>query len=152
MKRIFIGIIIGFCVIFLSAIFCQQYFFRDKEVVIVKKEKEVNPQFFQSDYVKITEPQINQKITSPVIIKGQALGTWFFEASLPIRVSDANHVVLGTGVAHAEGDWMTTSFVPFTATVNFAIPTTSSGFIRIEKDNPSGLPQNAASEEFPVNF
>lgn len=94
----------------------------------------------------------NSKITSPVTLLGKALGTWFFEASFPVRVLDAEGKVLGTGIAEAKSDWMTTDYVPFTATITFGGATTVTGFLEFVKDNPSGLPEHDASVRVPVRF
>ncbi len=49
-------------------------------------------------------------------------------------------------------DWMTEDFVSFTATLTFEGSTTDSGKLILEKDNPSGLPENADSLEIPIKF
>lgn len=152
MKKVFISFILGFCVILLFLVVYKQSSFNDEKVAVVKKEEIARPKLYESKNIKITEPKIGQKITSPVVIKGEVLGNWFFEASLPIKITDSKHVELGRGVAKAEGNWMTTEFVPFTASVKFNLPDTASGFIVIEKDNPSGNKENDASEEFPIKF
>ncbi len=105
-----------------------------------------------SDLIQVTEPAKNATITSPITVKGKARGTWYFEASFPVTITDANGVSLGVVPAQAKGDWMTTDFVPFEATVSFTIPTTPTGFIVFEKDNPSGLPQNAKEYKLPIKF
>ena len=109
-------------------------------------------QYYSSSNLQITSPAINAQITSPVTITGQAVGNWFFEASFPVKVTDSNNIVIGSGVAKTTANWMTTNFVPFTATITFTTPGTATGFIVLEKDNPSGEPVNAASESFPITF
>lgn len=104
------------------------------------------------DLIFVASPIINEDIESPVTVTGQARGTWFFEASFPVKVYDANNQLLGTGVAQAQGEWMTEEFVPFTATVTFSTPSTATGKIVLEKDNPSGLPENDNSLIVPVKF
>ncbi len=104
------------------------------------------------DSVVLESLVANGKITSPVTLLGKALGTWFFEASFPVRVLDAEGNVLGTGVAEAKSDWMTTGYVPFTATITFSGATTDTGFLEFVKDNPSGLPEHDASVRMPVRF
>lgn len=91
-------------------------------------------------------------VASPLYIQGRAKGTWYFEANLPIKLVDANGAVLAQAGAHAEGNWMTADYVPFTATLTFSKPTTATGTLIVSKDNPSGLPQNDASISFPVIF
>ncbi len=91
-------------------------------------------------------------VTSPLTIKGKALGTWFFEASFPVNIIDANGVVLGTGVVQAQAEWMTTDYVPFQAVVTFTPSSTQTGYVEFKKDNPSGLPEHDATVRVPVRF
>ena len=103
--------------------------------------------------VKVTNPQINSTIISPLLVSGEARGTWFFEASFPVRVEDANGDQLGIGIAEALSNWMTTSTVPFRGVISFTSPpTTTAGFLIFEKDNPSGLPENADEFAAPVTI
>ena len=104
------------------------------------------------DKLTIETPLANTVVTSPLTVKGQARGTWFFEASFPVKVLDADKKELGAGVAHAQGEWMTENFVPFEATIEFTKGAAKNGFIIVAKDNPSGLPENDASFELPVKF
>ena len=85
-------------------------------------------------------------------VVGKARGTWFFEASFPIELVDKDGNQLAIAVAQAEGEWMTTEFVPFRGTIAFAPPVTATGFLILEKDNPSGLPEHADALSFPVRF
>ncbi len=105
-----------------------------------------------SEMVRVSEPSNNALIKSPVVVKGTARGNWFFEASFPIRVLDANGKVLGSAPAQAQGDWMTTNFVPFSLSLAFSTSTTATGTIVLQKDNPSGLPQNDAEVRIPIRF
>ena len=51
-------------------------------------------------HVEIMNPVAGQVIVSPVIIKGSVTGGgWFFEATFPIKVVDADGIVLGQGQA-----------------------------------------------------
>jgi hypothetical protein len=105
--------------------------------------------------IRIEYPRPNQSITSPVVIKGQARGNWFFEASFPVVLKDWSGKVIAQGVAQAKSDWMTTEFVPFEATLNFNLDKTSygkSGLLILMKDNPSGLPENDDALEVPITF
>ncbi len=102
--------------------------------------------------IQVTFPQANDLVSSPLTITGQARGNWYFEASFPIKLYDANNVLLGTGIAQAQGNWMTTNFVPFIAVLTYSTPTTTTGTLVLEKDNPSGEPANDASIQIPVTF
>jgi len=104
------------------------------------------------DLIIVDSPRPNQTVKSPLTITGQARGSWFFEASFPIVIVDANNNELGRGVAQAQGDWMTENFVPFGAVLEFDTPQTSAGFLILKKDNPSGLPENDRQLIVPVKF
>lgn len=105
-----------------------------------------------SDLIKVSTPLPNAIVSSPVIITGEARGTWYFEASFPARIYDANKKLLGSAPAQAQSEWMTTNFVPFKTTLSFSKPTTATGTLVLVKDNPSGLPQNDNSISIPVVF
>src|ERR1035437_3698542 len=59
-------------------------------------------------------------VASPLQITGQAPGTWYFEASFPVKIYDANGQLLGNVPAQAQSDWMTENLVPFAATLTFS--------------------------------
>lgn len=106
----------------------------------------------KKDFIKVAQPIPNIVITNPLIIKGEARGYWFFEASFPIRLYDENGKLLATTIAQAKSEWMTTDFVPFEATLEFQKPAAKKGALILEKDNPSGLPQYADELRVPVSF
>ena len=103
--------------------------------------------------IVLDNPRPNQTITSPLTVTGQARGYWFFEASFPVVLVDWDGRIIAQGIATAKGDWMTADFVPFEATLTFtADPDAYSnrGALILQKDNPSGLPQNDDALEVPV--
>jgi hypothetical protein len=102
--------------------------------------------------IQVTNPKSGQTISSPVTLTGSARGNWFFEASAPVKIYDSNNKLLGSGTINADGEWMTTNFVPFSDTITFATSSTPTGKIVFEKDNPSGLPQNDKSYTVLVKF
>lgn len=103
-------------------------------------------------YFKLETLTADSKITSPLVISGQAKGTMFFEGSFPVSIEDSTGKNLGTDIARAEGDWMTENMVPFKATINFKTSSTKTGFVILENDNPSDLPENKHSVKFPISF
>lgn len=106
------------------------------------------------DVLKIETPMPQATVSSPIEIRGSARG-WYFEASFPITVVDWDGKIIGEGVATASGDWMTSEFVPFTASIAYTLPEATPykrGAIIFHKDNPSGLPENDDSFEMPINF
>ena len=113
----------------------------------------------KADLIKINSPQPGSVINSPLTINGEARGSWFFEASFPIVLTDWDGLIIAEGFATADGDWMTEEFVPFTATITFESPYTmdsadfmKKGTLLLKKDNPSGLWKNADALEIPVRF
>lgn len=125
----------------------------NNEMLMRQKNSEIAPQKEQVASVVVDMPQAQSTISSPFITNGKARGTWFFEGSFPIEVIDSNGTSLGTGIAHAQGDWMTEAYVPFDATITFITATsTTHGFVLYKKDNPSGMPEHDAVIAVPVIF
>ncbi len=124
----------------------------DKAGVIYKVQYLGNATSSVSDSVKIESPKENAVVSSPLKITGSAKGTWYFEASFPVEIYDANWQKLGQSYAQAQGEWMTENFVPFISTITFNNPSTTTGWLVFKKDNPSGLPENDARYEFAVRF
>lgn len=106
----------------------------------------------QTDNLKLDNLMAEAVVASPLAIIGSARGTWFFEGSFPVKVLDESGQELGRGIAQAQSDWMTEDFVPFKVTVMFTRPTSSVGAVVLEKDNPSGLPQNDQKITVPIKF
>jgi hypothetical protein len=105
------------------------------------------------DKIKITSLTPGEAVSSPLVIKGEARGTWFFEASFPVILVDWDGKIITQAPATAAGEWMTEEYVPFTATLNFTKPTYNPrGALIFKKDNPSGLPQYEAALEVPIKF
>lgn len=115
-------------------------------------EEENNGTNDLSDQIIVTDPVPDQLISSPLIITGEARGTWFFEATFPVTLFDSNGKVLALHYALTDEDWMTEDFIPFTANIEFDDPETTTGFLILEKDNPSDIREYDAQIEIPVRF
>ena len=106
-----------------------------------------------ADLIRVQSPAPNAVVTTnSLTVKGEARGNWYFEASFPVRLYDANGKELAVKPAQAQGEWMTTNFVPFEVTLNFTKPATATGTLVLEKDNPSGLPQFDDKITIPIRF
>lgn len=106
----------------------------------------------KTELIRLNNLQPNQEIKSPLVIEGEARGRWYFEASFPIKLFDENNNLIGQAIAQAEGDWMTDNFVPFKAELSFNYTTSTNGLLVLEKDNPSGLSENADQLIMPVKL
>lgn len=100
--------------------------------------------------IRVQSPTPGQAVQSPLVITGQARGTWFFEASFPVRLVKKDGTEIASGIATAQSDWMTQEFVPFSATLTFASDVEQEAELVLMKDNPSGLPENDDERRMPV--
>ena len=99
--------------------------------------------------IQVTSPQPGATVAPTFTVSGKARSTWYFEASFPLEVLDANGKSLKVMPVQAGGDWMTTEFVPFMLQV--AIPNyKGKATLILRNDNPSGLPENEASISIPI--
>lgn len=106
-----------------------------------------------ADMIKVDRPSPNMNISSPLTVRGQARGTYFFEASFPVILEDKDGNVLAQAPAQAKGEWMTKDFVPFSVTLEFNnAPDDERGYLVFQRANPSGMPENAMSYRIPVLF
>ena len=105
--------------------------------------------------IRVTNPLKNATIKSPLIVTGEARGTWYFEASFPVVLVDWDGKIIAEGIAMAQDEWMTEDLVPFRAELFFKTSDISGnysnrGTLILKKDNPSGLSQFDRALEVPV--
>jgi hypothetical protein len=106
------------------------------------------------DAIILDAPLPGATVRSPLTVRGKARGTWFFEASFPLILTDWDGRIIAQVPAQAKGDWMTTDWVPFEATLTFTVDTTVSnrGALTLRKDNPSGDPKRDEHREVTIFF
>lgn len=115
----------------------------------------------------VTLPAKDSVVGSPLKVTGTTPGTWYFEASFPIVLVNWDGLIIAQGHATAQTDWMTPDQVPFEGTIEFTdiLPLTKEiedpnllqsfmkkGTLILQKDNPSGLPENDDALEIPILF
>lgn len=114
-----------------------------------------------SGMIILEQPRFGHTITSPIVITGKARGNWYFEATFPVVLTDWDGRIIAEYYAEAQGNWMTTEFVPFQATLSFESPVfpnapadhfSRRGSLILQKNNPSGLPEHDDALEITVFF
>lgn len=91
-------------------------------------------------------------VESPLTVKGKALGSWFFEGTLPVQMENSKGEIIGMAQARALDNWMQEGYVNFEAELPFNLVDETAGTLVIKNDNPSGLPENEKKYEIPVEF
>ena len=107
----------------------------------------------RQDFIVVDSPKPGDFINSPLIIRGRARGTWFFEGDFPLILKDPKGRIIARGFVTARGQWMTQEFVPFEGTLNFKKPAARGrGTLVFKKDNPTDRPELDDQMELPVRF
>jgi hypothetical protein len=107
----------------------------------------------RSDFILLDSPLPGARISSPLVIRGRARGTWFFEGDFPVILLDAAGERIATGFATAKGDWMTENFVDFEGTIKFTGALSGrGGTLVLKKDNPTGLAQFDDALALPIHY
>lgn len=106
------------------------------------------PTYYQAsaDDIQVTLPFPGAVTGQDFSVRGKARGYWFFEASFPVFLLDAdgNQIAVGLAAPEPPGtEWMTTEFVNFKADVQ-AGGYTGPATLVIMRDNASGLPEHDA--------
>lgn len=122
----------------------------EKSVIVESEDEE--EVIAQNEFVRLWEPVPSQVVSSPLLIRGEAKGTWFFEASFPVRLEDRRGHTLAEGYISTPDEWMTEDFVYFVGQLEFEAPEDDFGNLILMKDNPSGLPEHDDELKVPLNF
>ena len=140
--------VVGVGTIVLLGVAGYLFFFHDQD------DRPAVPTPVADEMIQIDTPLPEASVTSPLRVTGRARGTWFFEATFPIVLTDWDGRIIATTHATALSDWMTTDWVPFEATIVFTPDTKVSnrGALILKKDNPSGDPAREDSLHIPVSF
>lgn len=114
--------------------------------------EQIEEQEAASNMIEVEQPLPDQNIRSPLTIRGEAKGYWYFEGTFVAKLYDASDNLLAEQPVEAQDHWTTEDFVPFEATIPFDAPDDQRGRLVLERANPSGLPENDQSYAIPVNF
>ncbi|WP_029035290.1 Gmad2 immunoglobulin-like domain-containing protein [Salinimicrobium terrae] len=103
------------------------------------------------DLIKVEKPQENATVSSPLEIKGEAKGYWFFEATAPIKLISESGKELAESYVEAQGEWMTENWVPFAGRLEFKT-NEKRGYLIVSRANASGKPEHDRMLRVPVEF
>ncbi len=115
----------------------------------------------KDNLIRVFSPSAGEEINSPLVVKGEARGYWFFEADFSIVLVDWDGRIIAQSYATAKDNWMTENFIPFEGLLEFKKPFDSSldipdfmkwGALIFKKNNPSGLPEHDDAIEVPIRF
>ena len=104
------------------------------------------------DFIKVHEPRPNAMIKSPVIIEGEARGSWFDGGLMPVRFADDGGDTIVSATARAEGDWKKDNFITFRLEVKYILSEPGRGLIILDKANPEHKPASREALLIPVIF
>ncbi len=114
------------------------------------KQTELKPSL--NPKVKIQIPRVNSYISSPLHIKGYIPKNWAFENTFPISLEDAQgNKIKNTTVAIKLISPNGEDEIYFEAVATFS-KSSGEGYLVIENDNPSGLPEKKEVHKIPVQF
>jgi hypothetical protein len=106
----------------------------------------------ENENIKVTSPKPNDIVTSPLVVTGEAKGTWYFEGDFPVDLYDENCIKIAAHYAVAKEFSMVDYFVPFEGTIEFDPGDSATGTLVLEKDNPTGCIQFDDNLVIPVQF
>ena len=104
-----------------------------------------------SEYIKVTSPQPFDEVNGVLNITGEARGNYFFEANFPIELELENGEII-QHYATAQGEWMTTEFVPFEAEIDLSHLPNQKIFLKLIQANPSGDERNQMKMKIPLKL
>lgn len=131
----------------------------NEDVKSGSQETSGNQKQFQSDEnasaekgIRVEKPTVGSTVSFPLEITGETRGNWFFEAEFTVRlVQNGNELALA--IVKAQGEWMTSDYVPFSATMNFdAEGHSGAASLVFKNNNASGKPELDKEFSMPVEI
>ena len=102
-----------------------------------------------NESIIVDSPVPGETITSPLVVRGRARGTWFFEGDFPVTLKDINGRIIANGYAAAKSDWMTNELVEFEGILEFEKPEIfDSARLVFKKANPTDRSEFDEAMEF----
>ncbi len=111
--------------------------------------------FEVQDLIELNSVRPNQKISSPLVLEGQAVGNWYFEGDFPVILTDWDGKIIVEGYVTAlrqPADY-SENFIPFKGTLEFEKPEYGErGILILRKDNVSNDKNLDNALEIPILF
>jgi len=104
------------------------------------------------DLSELVRVDVPAEATSPLVLRGEARGAWYFEGSFPVRLMAEDGTEIAAGFVTAQGEWMTEGFVPFEGEIEFSVPGPTRAVLVLERDNPSDLPEHDAAARYELTL
>lgn len=104
------------------------------------------------DIIRVSAPRPNQRVESPLVVEGEARGSWFFEGSFVVFLLNREGNVIASATAEAQREGIPEDFVPFRAVLEFRKPSTQVGLLLLQKEESAGLPEDDDELFIPLIF
>lgn len=104
------------------------------------------------EFIAVTTPVANQTISSPFKLEGKAVGAWYFNEQLYVKLYDGDGKIIATKEIKALSTTMTSDFVPFVAAISFPKTESIKGKLVIEKTNTTDTTTENGPLIIPVRF
>ena len=121
--------------------------------VMIKQEIEKFQQSKEKPAIVLKNLKEGDYISSPLVIKGEAKGTWFSEGSFPVILTDGDGLIISETQTTVNSNWLTDDYVNFEAYLEFESPEvfkTNGHLIFHNANNAETLEESAY--EIIVNF
>jgi hypothetical protein len=103
--------------------------------------------------VKLSDLSPIDSLKSPLILHGEAQGSYFENGSFPVDLVGEDGVVIARGIASTQADTSTDDYVPFVVTITFPKQTQNTmGQLVFHKANSSGDTTRSYEFSVPVRF
>lgn len=118
-------------------------------------EQEASDSYVSSKGVEINilTPRPGSGVGCPFAVTGIAPSNWAFEGQLPVSLKNSAGEIIMITQANLRGEWTSSEPGLFVAALDCPDGgCVGEGVVVVHKDNPSALPENDDSAEFPIVF
>lgn len=105
-----------------------------------------------ADLIVVDFPLPGAVVGNAFTVAGRARGQWYFEADFPIEVRSPHGDTILMLATPAQGEWMTTEFVPFLVSLKVPADFKGPATLILRNHNASGLPEHERSLSIPITI